>query len=175
MRLILNLGGGYAGAAWSYALPVLFQTTNTPAENLEQALDLAGQAIQVDPGFGAGYAAFGFTHALAGNKVEALENARLAVALQSGDAFVQFLRGVTFILLGIPEDAFAALNEAIRPNPIERRAPYLNVSSIGRFANREYQSALDLLAKNDTRNGPRGPHMEIFRAAAHAHLGKLLT
>jgi TolB-like protein len=127
-----EFAGGYAGAAWVYALPVLFHNTPTPDENLMQALDFAGQAIDVDPGFGAGYAVLGFTQALSGEKAEALENERLAAALQPGDAFVQFLRAVTYVLLGIPEEAFAALDEAIRLNPVERRAPYLNVYSIGR-------------------------------------------
>lgn len=166
-----EFAGGYAGAAWSYALPVLFHNTQTPDEHLTLALQLAGQAIQVDPGFGAGYAVLGFTQALAGDKLKALENARLAVAIQPGDAFVQFLSGVTFILSGIPEEAFAALDDAIRLNPIEKRAPYLNVYGIARFANQEYQMALDLFAKNMDRIGPHGPHMDIFRAAAYAHLG----
>ena len=167
-----EFAGGYAGAAWSYALPVLFHTTRTPDEHVTQAIKLAKQAIEVDPGFGAGYVVLGFTQALAGEKVEALENVRLASAIQPGDAFVQFLLGVTFILSGIPEDAFGALDEAIRLNPIEKRAPYLNVYSIGRFANREYQSTLNLIAQNQARNGPHGPHMDIFRAAAYAQLGK---
>jgi tetratricopeptide (TPR) repeat protein len=166
-----EFAGGYAGAAWAYALPVLFHNTRTPDENLTQALDIAAQAIEVDPGFGAGYAVLGFAQALAGKKAEALENARLAAAIQPGDAFVQFLRAVTYVLVGIPEEAFAALDKAIRLNPIERRAPYLNVYSIARYANREYRATLDLIEKNNARSGPRGPHMDIFRAAAHAHLG----
>ena len=165
-----DFAGGYAGAAWSYALPVLFHNARTPKEHLAQAKNLAEEAIQIDPGFGAGYAVLGFSQALAGDKVEALENARLAAAIQPGDAFVQFLNAVTFVLSGIPEEAFAPLDEAMRLNPIEKRAPYLNVYGIGRFANKEYQTALDLFAKNQDRNGPHGPHMDIFRAAAYAHL-----
>jgi TolB-like protein len=165
-----EFAGGYAGAAWSYSLPVLFHNTRTPNEHLAQATNLADKAIQIDPGFGAGYAVLGFTQALAGDKVEALDNARLATAIQPGDAFVQFLKAVTFILSGIPEKAFAPLNEAMRLNPIEKRAPYLNVYCIGRFANQEYQMALDLFARNQDRMGPHGPHMDIFRAAAYAHL-----
>jgi adenylate cyclase len=165
-----EFAGGYAGAAWSYALPVLFHNTRTPNEHLAQAKNLADKAIQIDPGFGPGYAVLGFSQALAGDKVEALENARLAAAIQPGDAFVQFLKAVTFILSGIPEKAFAPLDEAMRLNPIEKRAPYLNVYGIGRFANQEYQMALDLFAKNQGRMGPHGPHMDIFRAAAYAHL-----
>lgn len=165
-----EFAGGYAGAALSYALPVLFHNTRTPEENLAQAKNLADKAIQIDPGFGAGYAVLGFSQALAGDKIEALDNARLATAIQPGDAFVQFLRAVTFVLSGIPEEAFAPLDEAMRLNPIEKRAPYLNVYGIGRFANQEYQMALDLFAKNQERVGPQGPHMNIFRAAAYAHL-----
>ena len=166
-----DFAGGYAGAAWSYALPVLFQSSSTPNENLARAIDYSQQAIQVDPSFGAGYATLGFTQALMGFKVDALENVRLATAIQPGDAFVHFLRGVTLTLLSVPEEAFSSLDEAIRLNPIEKRTPYLNVYGITRFVNREYQLALDLLAKNKEKGGPVGPHMDIFSAAAYAHLG----
>ena len=88
------------------------------------------------------------------------------------DAFVHFLKGVTFILSGIPEQSFAPLQEAIRLNPIEKRAPYLNVYAIGRYANREYQSTLDIIDSNLDRQGPHGPHMDTFRAAAYAQLGE---
>ena len=166
-----EFAGGYAGAAWAYALPVLFHNTRTPDEHLAQAKNLADKAIHIDPGFGAGYAVLGFTQALAGDKIEALNNARLATAIQPGDAFVQFLRATTFVLSGIPEAAFAPLDEAMRLNPVEKRVPYLNLYGVGRFANQEYQMALDLFAKNQDRMGPQGPHIDIFRAAAYAHLG----
>ena len=166
-----EFAGGYAGAALSYALPVLFHNTRNPDEHLVQANNLADKAIQIDPGFGAGYAVLGFSQALAGDKVEALNNAQLATAIQPGDAFVQFLKAITFVLSGIPEEAFAPLDEAMRLNPVEKRVPYLNLYGVGRFANQEYQMALDLFAKNQGRMGPQGPHIDIFRAAAHAHLG----
>jgi TolB-like protein/Flp pilus assembly protein TadD len=166
-----EFAGGYAGAAFTYAVPVLFQNTHTPDEHLAQAKNLADKAIHIDPVFGAGYAVLGFTQALAGDKIEALDNARLATAIQPGDAFVQFLGGMTFVLSGIPEAAFAPLEEAMRLNPVEKRVPYLNVYGISRFANQEYQMALDLFAKNQDRMGPQGPHVNIFRAATYAHLG----
>ena len=166
-----TFAGGYSGAAWSYALPILFHNTDTPDEYLVQAMTLAEESIRIDPGFGSGFAVLGFSQALKGDKVEALENAQLAASLQPGDAFVQFLKAVTLTLSGVPAEAFAPLEEAIRLNPIEKRTPYLNAYGISQFANLDYQAALDMFAKNQERSGPQGPHMEIFRAAAYAHLG----
>ena len=84
---------------------------------------------------------------------------------------MQFIKGMILILAGLPEQAFAPLNEAIRLNPLETRAPYLNSLGIARYANGQYQEALDMLASNLDRGGPQGPHMDVFRAAAHAQLG----
>ena len=166
-----EFAGGYVGAAWSYSLPVLFNTASAPGENLAQAIDFAKQAIQVDPRFGAGHVVLGFAQALAGDEVEALENAQIATAVQPGDAFVQFIRGMIFILAGLPEEAVSPFNEAMRLNPIEKRAPYLNALGIAHYAKGDYPEAINTFASNEARGGPQGPHMEVFRAAAYAQVG----
>ena len=166
-----EFAGGYVGAAWSFSLPILFNNSRNPGEHLEQAISFAEQAIEVDPRFGAGYVVLGFSQVLSGNPVEAVKNARLAAAIKPGDAFVQFIKGMILIMAGLPEEAIAPLNEAIRLNPLETRAPYLNSLGIARYANGQYQETLDMLARNLARGGPQGPHMDVFRAAAHAQLG----
>ena len=168
-----EFAGGYVGVAWSYSLPILFNNSENPEEQLALATSFAEQAIQVDPRFGAGHVVLGFAQALSGDKVEAVENARLAAAMQPGDAFVRFIKGMIFILAGLPEEAISPFNEAIRLNPLEKRAPYLNALGIARYANGEYQEALDTFASNQARGGPQGPHMDVFRAAAHAQLGNI--
>jgi len=75
-----EFAGGYAGAAWSYALPVVFNATETPDKHLTMSRSYAGQAIEIDPRFGAGHVVLGFAQVLSGDKVEALETARLAAA-----------------------------------------------------------------------------------------------
>ena len=166
-----EFAGGYVGVAWSYSLPVLFNNSGARIEPLAQAISFAEQAIQVDPRFGASHVVLGFAQVLVGDEVEAVKNARLAAAMQPGDAFVQFIKGMIFILAGLPGDAFSPFNEAIRLNPIEKRAPYLNALGIARYANGQYQEALNTFTKNQVRGGPQGPHMDVFIAASYAQLG----
>ena len=167
-----NFAGGYAGKSWSYSLPVVFHATQTPKENLIEALSYAERAVEVDPTFGASHVTLGFTQVLMGNSIEALENTQLAIAMQPGDEFVQFLRAATLVIAGLPGEAFIPLDEAIRINPLEIRAPYLNFYGIAKYANKEYRASLDMIARNQKRGGPQGPHMEIFRAAAYTQLGE---
>jgi Flp pilus assembly protein TadD len=89
-----------------------------------------------------------------------------------GDAFVQFIYGMNLVISGRPAEAFEPLTKAIRLNPVEPRTPYMNVLGIAHFANRDYSSTINLLKRNRQRGGPRGPHMDIFSAAALANLGR---
>ncbi len=50
--------------------------------------------------------------------------------------------------------------------------PYRNVLGIALYAAGDYQASLDVLEDNIRRGGPEGPHMDVFRAAAHAQLGQ---
>ena len=50
--------------------------------------------------------------------------------------------------------------------------PYRNVLGIALYAAGRNQAALDVLEDSIRRGGPEGPHMDIFRAAAHAQLGQ---
>ena len=167
-----EFAGGYAGASWTHSLPVLFQTTQSRKNDLDAAVTYAEEAIARDDSFGASHVVLGFAQSLQGSRTPALENVRLAAAIQPGDAFVQFLTGVTFVLSGLPEESFAPINEAIRLNPVEKRTPYINVYGIARFANQEYELALAAFDRNDSRDGPQGPHMLVFRALSLTALGR---
>jgi adenylate cyclase len=166
-----SFAGGYAGESFSHSITVLFPKTDDPEAELSIALELSQRAIELDSEFGMGFATLSFAQLFSGEIVPALHNAKRAVEIQPGDAFAQFILGMNLIIAGRPEESFPALNAAIRLDPIEPRTPYRNVLAIGYYAAGQYEKAVELLNLNLKRGGPRGPHMDVFFAAANAQLG----
>jgi len=167
-----GFAGGFAGEGFSHAITVLFLQTDDPDKELEKSIDLAGIAIETDPGFGMAYVSLAFAQTLSGNTKEAQANSEIALGLSPGDAFVQFIYGLNLVISGKPEQAIEPLNKALRLNPAEPRTPYLNVLGIAHFAGGDYQTAINIFEQNMERGGPAGPHMDLHRAAAYALLGK---
>jgi TolB-like protein/Tfp pilus assembly protein PilF len=167
-----QFGGGYAGKGFSYSITVLFLKTSEPEVELDKGINLALKAIEIDPDFGMGYATLAFAYAMSGRKDEALFNARRAVAVQPGDAFTQFIYGMSLTLAGSPRKALTPLSEAVRLDPAEPRTPYRNVLGIAHFVAGDYAAAAKLFEENRSNGGPSGPHMDAFRASAYAELGK---
>ncbi len=167
-----EFAGGYAGESFSYSVTVLFLKASDPKGAIETALPLAEKAIAVDPGFAMGYAVRSFAKAMEGDIDSALVDASRAVEIQPGDAFVRFIYGMNQIVAGRPEYAIDALKESLRLDPLESRTPYLNVLAIAQYAAGLYPEALQTMQLNLDREGPRGPHMDVFLAATQAKLGK---
>lgn len=113
----------------------------------------------------------GLAYSLSGKTDLALAHVRNAVALEPGDPLsYQWLGGV-LILSGRPEEAIPALLEALRLDPIEPRAPYLNILGMAYFNTGQYELASDAFERNRERGGPDAPNMEAYRAATYAALG----
>jgi adenylate cyclase len=166
-----DFAGGYAGEGFSHTITVLFLKAHAPKQELEKGINFALEAIEKDPEFGMGYVSLAFAYALSGKQKLALDNASRAIAVQSGDAFTQFVFGMCLILSGKPNEAIPPLLEAIRLDPAEPRTPYRNVLGIAYFATEQYAIASEILENNLKNGGPAGPHMDIFRAASYAALG----
>ena len=167
-----DFGGGYAGVSFTHSVTALFLKAEDPDRELKKGINLSLKAIEVDPEFGMGYVTLAFAYAMSGRQDEALFNARRAVAIQPGDAFTQFVYGMCLTLSGKPHEAITPLSEAIRLDPAEPRTPYRNVLGIAHYSAGEYSLAAKLFDENLSNEGPTGPHMDAFRAAAYAKLGK---
>jgi TolB-like protein len=167
-----NFGGGYAGGSFTHSVTALFFKAKDPDRELKKGINLSLRAIEVDPEFGMGYVTLAFAYALSGRDDEALFNARRAIAVQPGDAFTQFVYGMSLTLAGKSHEAIAPLSEAIRLDPAEPRTPYRNVLGIAHYGAGEYLLAAKLFDENLSNEGPTGPHMDAFRAATYAKLGK---
>ncbi|MCP4334685.1 MAG: hypothetical protein GY785_18685 [Gammaproteobacteria bacterium] len=167
-----DFGGGYAGGSFTHLVTALFLRAKDPDGELEKGINLSLRAIEVDPDFGMGYVTLAFAYAMSGRQDEALFNARRAVAVQPGDAFTQFVYGLSLTLAGKPHTAIVALSEAIRLDPAEPRTPYRNVLGIAHYGAGEYLLAAEIFDENLSNEGPTGPHMDAFRAVTYAKLGK---
>jgi len=167
-----EFSGGYAGKSFSHTVSVSFRKTTDPDNELNIAKALAEQAIEKDPEFAMGYAALSAAYTHSGQLERGLEYANRAIAVQPGDAFVQFIFGLNLVLSGKPNEAITPLKEALRLDPAEPRTPYLNVLGLAHYNNGNYQNAVDSFERNLKRRGPSGPHTEVFRAAAYAELGE---
>lgn len=167
-----EFAGGYAGESFTHSISVIFLKATEPRKSLEKAISLATKAIETDPNFGMGYATLALAYTLSGKSEEGLTNAKRAVAIQPGDAFGQWLYGVNLILAREPDKAIVPLTQALRLDPVEPRTPYRNLLSIAYYATGEYTASSEILEENLKRNGPSGPHMDVFRAAAFAQLGQ---
>ena len=166
-----DFAGGAAGEAFSHAVAVLFVNSQDPEGDLHQGKALAGEAIEKDPTFGMAYAALALACTLAGDLKKGLNIAKRAVAVQPADAYTWFVLGMALILSGRPEEAIEPLQESSRLNPLETRTPFLNNLGIAYLAAGKHHLALETFDRNDQRGGPTGPHMNAFRALAHAELG----
>ena len=60
----------------------------------------------------------------------------------------------------------------MRLYPAEPKTPYRNVLGITLYIAGEYPLAATQFEKNLSNEGPTGPHMDAFRAATYAKLGK---
>jgi adenylate cyclase len=167
-----SFAGSYAGESFSHSVTVLFLKADSPEEELTRAITLAERAIEIDPDFAMGYAVLSFAQAMAGNYELAMRNARRATEIQPGDAFTRFIMGMNQIIAGQPVEAIEQLLEALRLDPFEPRTPYLNVLAIAQYASGFYLESLRTMSDNLGREGPRGPHMAVFQAAALAQLGR---
>lgn len=168
-----EFAGGYAGKGFSHSVTVLFFKTTEPDIELKKGINLALKAIETDPEFGMGYVTLAFAYAMSGGRQEeALSNARRAIAVQPGDAFTQFVYGMSLTLSGNPVEAMTHLSEAIRLDPLEPRTPYRNVLGLTHYVVGEYSAAAETFEKNLRIGGPTGPHMDAFHASTYAELGK---
>ncbi len=167
-----EFAGGYAGKAFTHTVTVLFMKTKEPGIELEKGIEMALKAIETDPEFGMGHATLAIAYVMSGRQEEALSSARRAIDVQPGDAFTQFVYGLSLGNSGFPSEAITPLSEAIRLDPAEPRTPYRNVLGLAYFATGDYARAVELFDENLQNGGPTGPHMDLFRASAYAELGQ---
>ena len=163
---------GYSGKSIALSLSLLFVKPVDTEQLLSEAIALAKQSISIDREYGLSYAALALAQSFGSDTSQVMANVRHAVAIQRDDAITNSMASIALLNVGATREAIELLNEALRLNPGEPRTPYMNLLGIAHFANGDFARANEYFEKNLARNGPAGPHMDIFRAAAFAQLGR---
>jgi TolB-like protein len=166
-----NFAGGYAGLSLTYSYSVLFESSSTPQEDLEQAVAHAERAIAVDPGFGMGVAMLGVAHTLRGDTDRGLSYTRRAIGLEPGEPLSHQWLALTLMRNGQPQEGIAAIQEALRLDPRDPQMPYLCILGMLHFAVGDDTQAIMAFEEDQLRGIRRGPYVYAMQAAAYAELG----
>jgi tetratricopeptide (TPR) repeat protein len=167
-----EMPAGYAGKSIALSINVLFVKPVNGEEYLSEAVRLAEHAISIDQEYSLAYAALALAQSFDSDNDRALASARRSMAIQRDDAIANSMTSIALLNVGATHEAIELLSEALRLNPDEPRTPYLNLLGIAHFAIGDFSAASEYFDRNLARNGPAGPHMDVFRAATFAHLGR---
>ena len=164
--------GGYAGKSIALSFQVLFIKADDPAKNLLQAVNLAERAVDISPEYRLGHAALALAQSLSAESDKALVNVRRVVSIQPRDANANAIGSIALIIIGMPKKAIDLVSESLRLIPNEPRTPYLNILGVAQDLSGDFPDAAASIEKNLARDGPSGPHMEVFLAASYVQMGK---
>jgi tetratricopeptide (TPR) repeat protein len=167
-----DFAGGYAGKSIALSFQVIFIKTDNPGDDLVSSLTMAKNAVDIEPEFALGYAALSLALALRGEADLALANARRTVTIQPRDPRATAIVSAALIISGNPQLAIDLLSEAIQLNPNNTRMPYLNLLGIAQYMIGNYDESAESFEKNLAQGGPKGPHMDVFQAAAYLQTGR---
>jgi tetratricopeptide (TPR) repeat protein len=167
-----DFAGGYAGKSIALSFQIIFIKSDNPGDDLAASLIMAKNAVEIEPEFELGYAALSLALALRGEADLALANVRRTLTIQPHDPRATAIASATLIISGKPQLAIDLLSEAIQLNPHIARMPYLNLLGIAQYVIGNYAGAAESFEKNLARGGPKGPHMDVFQAAAYVQTGK---
>ena len=103
----------------------------------------------------------------------ALEFSRQAVAATPGDSYVVIYHGVLLSFDGQPEAGLEFARHALRLDPFNVRAPYLNILGTLYYHVGRYDEALEVLMRNVERGGPNSTWSVLRQAAVYYRLGRV--
>lgn len=167
-----EFAGGYAGIAYVHAFRAVFRLSDTVEADVEEAKAMAAEALLRSDNFGLAYIAMAFAHLAERNFDAALEYSQRAVAASPGDAYVQTYRGVILAFAGQPEAGIEPARHALRLDPLNVRAPYLNILGTIYLHAGRYEESLDALVRNQRLGGPDSPGSVLRRATLYMLLDR---
>jgi TolB-like protein/Tfp pilus assembly protein PilF len=172
MQIDPSFAGGHAGAAYMHAFAALWQHSDSAEADVRAAIDLAEAAISISPDFGMSYTALAFAHLVRRNFDKALAFSARAVEAQPGDPYVMSYHGMIHCFAGHAERGIEFARRAVRLDPLNVRAPYLNILGTIYLHAGRFEEALAALRRNLERGGPTTPGGEIRRAVTYYWLDR---
>jgi adenylate cyclase len=167
-----EFAGGYAGNAYMHAFYAYFGHSQTPGQDIDAAIALAGEALQRDSDFGLAHTALAFAYLARRDFDEAIAASWKAVELQPNDPYVSAYHGVLLCFNGDAEEGIPYAKRALRLDPLSSRTPYLNILGTVLFQAGDYEGALGAKIRSIERGGPESPGNQAYRAALYALVGR---
>ena len=166
-----DFAGGYAGLSAMLAYAAMFAHGDV-AEVTARVDALAQESLARDDNFGWAHVAMALSALVQGKHDEALMAIDDALARQPNDADAHAYRGLILGLAGRADEGIRAIEQADRLNPRFVQGPYLNLLSMVRLIGGDNEGAIQAFDANIARNGPVGPPVLCWIAAANQALGR---
>ena len=175
LKQALQLDPDYA-AAWVwlgqiYWHDVRFLWSSTPEESLEQAVECAQKAREIDEDYSELHALFGAIQLMKGEFEPALESCRRAVSLDPNGAYVSGFLAFALNWAGRPEEALSLAQKAMRFSPLHA-AWYVGVAAHAYRLLKRYEDAV-ILYQRSIKQTPGYISPRIGLAACYAAMGQL--
>jgi adenylate cyclase len=167
-----DFAGGYSGASLMFSLAVMYDTSESPDKDINQAVAMAQRAIEVDETFGSSYTSLAVALLLRRDFDLAVEAAREAIQKQPSDADGHSYLATVLILAGQADEAVSPLKQAIRLNP-QYHAPYFNQLGLAYLTRRHYHEAVGAFCTNVEHHGPLATPAMCWWAASYVGLDQM--
>jgi tetratricopeptide (TPR) repeat protein len=153
--------------------------SDSPSRTIEEMVDVASAVLADAPHWGPAQVSFGLSSLLAGDRERALEAMKRAVEMQGADFPMQHAYwGLALGITDRPEEAIAAIDEAVRRSPDDaQRFAWETYRAGAHFAAGRYEEARDAaqfaLSFNTNDFGNTRANASQTLAASLAQLGEL--
>ena len=163
---------GYGGLAFVESLSIWYghsPNTDEAHGTLEQ---LASRALEIDQLNVRALIGLSVSAMIRGESDKSIEFARRAVEAQPSSSYANAYLGVALIFAERPLEALESVETAIQLDPANARSPYANIRAVAKYHAGDYQDSIAAFRKNIELQGPYGPTMMAYHAAAHHALGQ---
>jgi TolB-like protein/class 3 adenylate cyclase/Tfp pilus assembly protein PilF len=164
-----NFAMAYASLGLSYCAQALNGWSQSPAEDLKRAFELAQKAISLDQNYFAPHGTLGWIYLIQGKHDEAIAEAKKAVDLNPNSAWANGCLGTFLAYADRPDEAIVVSENALRLNPFPNDWDLL-FAHIGYFVAGRYEEALAYCKKAQKRNSDN-MWSYIYQAGIYGHLG----
>ncbi len=163
---------GYAGLAYVRGIGAWFNPEPISEAYLAKSDALSDKALNLEPLESRAFVAKTINSMLRDDYECAARSSRDAVTVEPSSSLAHAWQGLMMTYTGRAIDGIGPLQTAIRLNPADPRAPYLNMLGATYFHCGEHEKAEEALNLNIVQSGECGPHMLAYIAANHYCLGQ---
>jgi adenylate cyclase len=160
----------YICMGWVHRVDLMLDSTKSPKESIEKAMELAQKALAMDDSIANAHALLSGIYTAKGEYDKAIAEGKRAVALEPGGADAHLIYGMSLVQAGRAEEAIPILQKAIRLNPYGPAYSFLFLG-IAFAKTSRFEAAVSAFKKSLLR-GPDNLFTHLNLAAAYVALGR---